>query len=283
IDISGWFLSDNSAKRTKYKIADGTTIDANDYIVFYEDNDFNDPCDPGSLVQFALSENGEMVCLSSGSDGELTGYYKKQDFGASEPNVSFGRYLTSTGIYDFVALDSNTPGSANAYPRVGPIVINDIMYHPDPNGDAEYIELYNITSTDVNLYDDQSNPWKFTDGIEFTFPADVNIPAFGYLLVVKDMNAFESQYSSVPADVRIFEWQSGSLDNAGENLEISMPGDVDAGGQRHYICIDHVRYDDNAPWPTAPDGYGYSLAKTEPNLYGNDPNNWQVASPSPGQ
>ncbi|GAI28423.1 unnamed protein product, partial [marine sediment metagenome] len=201
---------------------------------------------------------------------------------ASQTGVSFGRYLKSTGIYDFVAMDSNTPGSANAYPKIGPIVINEIMYHPDPNGDAEYIELYNITNADVNLYDDQSNPWKFTDGIEFTFPADVNIPAYGYLLVVKDMNAFESQYSSVP-DVQVFEWESGRLDNAGEKVELSMPGDVDAGGERHYIRIDHVRYDDDAPWPTTPDGCGKSLARKDLNDYGNDVINWDANDPSPGE
>ena len=283
IDISGWFISDNSANRTKYRIADGTTIDANDYIVFYEDTDFNDPCDSGCLTPFALSENGETVCLSSAANGVLTGYYKRQDFGASLTGVSFGRYLKSTGIYDFVAMDSNTPGSANAYPKVGPIVINEIMYHPDPNGDAEYIELYNITNADVNLYDVEGNPWKFTDGIDFTFPSDANIPAYDYLLVAKDMNAFESQYSSVPGDVQIFVWDSGSLDNAGETVEISMPGDIDAAGERHYICIDTVHFDDKAPWPTTPDGYGKSLTRKDPNDYGNDPNNWQAISPSPGE
>ena len=33
-----------------------------------------------------------------------------------------------------------TPGAANAYPRVGPVVINEIMYHPAFNADAEYVE-----------------------------------------------------------------------------------------------------------------------------------------------
>ncbi|MHC4570689.1 MAG: lamin tail domain-containing protein [Planctomycetota bacterium] len=282
IDISGWFLSDNSANRTKYRIADGTIIDVNDYIVFYEDTDFNDPCDSGCLTPFALSENGETVCISSAQDGVLTGYYKKQAFGASQTGISFGRYLKSTGIYDFVAMDSNTPGSTNVYPKVGPIVINEIMYHPDPNSDAEYIELYNITSADVNLYDAEGNPWMFTDGVDFTFPPDVNIPAHGYLLVVKDMNALESEYTSLPGDEQIFVWDSGSLDNAGETVEISMPGDVDAIGERQYICIDRVHYDDNAPWPTTPDGYGKSLTRKDPNDYGNDVINWDANDPSPG-
>ena len=58
------------------------------------------------------------------------------------------------------------------------------MYHPEPDGNAEYIELYNITGSDVNLYDEEGIPWKFTDGVDFTFPAGITIPAYGYLLVV---------------------------------------------------------------------------------------------------
>jgi hypothetical protein len=180
-------------------------------------------------------------------------------------------------------MDSNTPDSNNAYPKVGPVVINEIMYHPDPNADAEYIELYNITSADVNLFDIEGNPWKFTDGIEFTFPNDVNIPTHSYLLVVRDTSAFTAEYTSVPGDVQVFQWDSGRLANDGENIEISMPGDVDAAGECHYIRIDNVRFDDNMPWPTTPDGYDQALIRIDPNDYGNDVINWDANDPSPGQ
>jgi hypothetical protein len=283
IDIGGWFLSDNGFNRTKYEIAPGTSIPAKGYSVFYEDTDFNDPCDPLCHTPFALSENGDMVCLSSATDGVLTGYYKEQEFSASPTGVSFGRHFKSTGIHDFVAMDSNTPNGANAYPKVGPIVINEIMYHPnDPNGDTEYIELYNITNADVNLYDGGGNPWMFTDGIDFTFPADANIPAYGYLLVVLDTTLFTSKYGSMPAGVEVLGPYAGRLANEGEEVEISMPGDIDAAGERQYILIDRVRFDDRLPWPSEADGQGDSLTRIDPNLYGNDPNNWQAASPTPG-
>ncbi|MHC4687915.1 MAG: hypothetical protein ACYTEW_26950 [Planctomycetota bacterium] len=70
-----------------------------------------------------------------------------------------------------------------------------------------------------------------------------------------------------------------------------MPGDEDAG-TRYYIRVDRVSYSDGSHpedcpggvdfWPTEPDGNGLSLTRIDPNLYGNDPNNWQAASPSPG-
>ncbi|GAG03337.1 unnamed protein product, partial [marine sediment metagenome] len=131
IDIGGWFLSDSSSNPTKYEIAAGTRIAPSGYIVFYEDLHFNNPAAPGCYNPFALSENGEQVYLSSAQNGILTGYRNVEDFGASETGVSFGRYYKpNTGNFNFVAMSENTPGSANAYPKVGPIVINEIMYNP---------------------------------------------------------------------------------------------------------------------------------------------------------
>jgi hypothetical protein len=81
------------------------------------------------------------------------------------------------------------------------------------------------------------------------------------------------------------------LANDGEKLEISKPGD-ESGGTRYYIRIDRVNYSDgwhpdNCPgdvdlWPTEPDGDGDSLNRIFPQYYGNDPNNWQAAPPTPG-
>ncbi|MHC4417534.1 MAG: lamin tail domain-containing protein [Planctomycetota bacterium] len=296
INIGGWFLSDSDTNVTKYEIADGTTIDANGHIVFYEDVNFGQSSgDPGSLIPFALSETGEEVCLSSAQSGVLTGYQEVEDFGASETGVPFGRYYkSSTGNFNFVAMEANTPGAPNSYPKVGPIVINEIMYNPQSgNQNEEYVELYNITAADVNLFDDQANPWKFTDGITFTFPADSNIPAYGLMLVAKDPATFTSTYGTMPAGVQVLGPYGGRLSNGGEKVEIGKFGDLDQYGSPCYIRIDRVNYSDgshpeNCPggvdlWPTEPDGNGPSLTRIDPNLYGNDPTNWQAAASSPGQ
>ena len=110
----------------------------------------------------------------------------------------------------------------------------------------------------------------------------MNVPAHGYLLVVQNLSAFGAEYPGVPGSVRILEWDLGQLDNAGEQIEIGKPGEMDAWGEREYIVVEGVHFDDSGPWPAEPDGYGYSLTRTDPNLYGNDPNNWQGALPSPG-
>jgi hypothetical protein len=227
----------------------------------------------------------------------LTGYRQVEDFGAAQTNVSFGRYFKgSTGNFNFVAMDYNTPDANNAYPRVGPIVINEIMYNPPTgNQNEEYIELYNITGAPVTLYRiDKFTPWKFTDGIDYTFSdsSPVTIPAYGYLLVVKDLAAFIARYGSMPLGVQVLEGYSGWLSNAGERLQIGMPGDIDGFGARQYIRIDRVTYSDglhpeDVPggvdyWPTEADGLGKSLSRKVPTDYGNDAANWEATTPSPG-
>ena len=309
IDIGGWFLSDSNDNLFKYKIANGTTIGPNGYLVLYEDLNFGNTNDPGSYEPFALSENGERLYLSSAQNDVLTGYRNVEDFGASETGVSFGRTggsrtapTSSTDNYNFVAMEQNTPGSANSYPKVGLIVISEIMYNPDwpadglyTNDQYEYIELHNISAEPVTLYRyDKGDPWKFTDGVEFTFPADVpvTIPAGGHLLVVKKPAAFSWRYPDVPAEIILGPYD-GNLSNAGESLELGMPGDVDKENIRQYIRVDRVNYSDgshpeNCPgsidlWPVEADGNGMSLKRKVLIDYGNDPDNWTASAPSPGE
>lgn len=309
IDISGWFLSDSETNIAKYEFGTGTIIDANGYLVVSEDVNFGaSASDPGKHIAFALSENGEMVCLTSALDanGILTGYRRKEDFGASENGVSFGRhYKSSTNNFNFVAMDYDTPGSANAYPKVGPIVINEIMYNPDwpvggsyENDQYEYIELYNNSSGSVTLYDyTLSEPWKFTEGIDYTFPAspnEVTIAAGESILVVKNPAAFSWRYPSVPSS-KVFGPYDGKLSNNGEKVQLSKPGD-EYGEIKYYIRVDRVGYSDGAHpqdcpggvdlWPISADGNGDSLHQKTPDTpganYGNDVINWEAAAPSPG-
>ena len=300
VDIGGWFLSDGNTNLQKFEIPAGTLIAPHDYWVFYEDQDFGNPNHPGSHVPFALSENGETLQLYSGREGRLTGYSTQERFGAAETGVSLGRHIKSTGTFNFVALETPTPGAANSRPKVGPIVITEIMYHPVGVAAAEYVELTNITQEPVWLYNAlEFESWRFTDdpdnpGIDFRFPVfdPVVIEPNESLLVVADRLAFESVFH-VDDAVQIFAWGEGKLSNRGEKIQLSMPGELDESGKRLWIRIDRVNYSDGAhaddfsqgidPWPRTADGLGHALHRIAPyDNYGNDPINWQAAKPSPG-
>ena len=314
VDISGWFLSDSDNSEPnlmKYQIPANTIIGSDQYKVFTEAQ-FGDQNDPNCHVAFALSENGESLYLSSGIPGELTltGFRDEREFRASDPDVAFGLYTKSDlaalagDPTDFTAMSQNTKGLPNIYPPVvGPVVIAEIMYHPAGSDDPEleYIKLVNTSGSEIPLqryYPDEGGiyvQWKFTDGIRYTFPADKSID--DYLYVVYDKAAFSSAYPGVPSG-KIFgpfenddEGEHTKLSNSGEDLELSKPGDKDEQtDERFYILVDRVEYSDGGhertgyidPWPTKPDGGGSALSRIDLDKYGNDPNNWEAANPSPG-
>ena len=294
IDISGWYLSDDPENLMKFEIPEGNVLLSGQYVAFYEDIHFGIAVLPAT--GFALSEGGETLYLSSARDGKLTGYRTSEDFGASQTNVSLGRYQQSTGKYNFVAMQQQTDGFENSAPSIGPVVISEILYDPAGGDQLEYIELVNITGGDIPLYstvdtqygpnpeDVQQDvvPWQFTNGIEYEFLTGTILSAGERILLVKDMAAFNTHYSSVPAGVRKFQWTSGSLSNDGEKLQLSEPGDQEYNQDRYWICVDRVKYEDSGHWPSQPDTDGTSLSRIDDGSYGDDPANWQSEMPSPG-
>jgi hypothetical protein len=263
IYLTGWYLSDDAANRTKWQIPGDTVIGPGAFLVLGEAGGF------GSA--FTLSALGGDVYLTSSSGSGVGGYRDHVDYGASDPNVSFGRHIKSTGGSDFVAMTLATRGAANAAPVVGPVVINEVMYNPFGLS-REFIELRNVTDAEVSLAG-----WRFTDGINFTFPAGAAIPANGHALVVTiDPATYRSTYN-VPADVAIFGPYTGLMNNAGEGVTLSRPG-TPVGDVTPFIAVDRVRYDNDLPWPAAPNGAGPSLGRINPGRYGNDAANWRADS-----
>jgi len=67
-------------------------------------------------------------------------------------------------------------------------------------------------------------------------------------------------------------WTAGTLDNAGETIQLIDPSSNE---------IDRVSYEPIAPWPTEPDGQGASLALIHPRWNNALPTSWR-ASTLPG-
>ncbi len=317
VPIGGWYLSDSQSDLKRYRIPDGTSIPAGGYRVFYQ-GDFgpaDGETDTPPLFTFN-SAHGDAAYLSeTDASDNLTGYRIGQSFEASTNAVSFGRYATSVGV-DFVALSRrsfgvDTPatvadfragtGAANAYPRVGPIVLNEIMYHPAQgtntaeNPDEECIELHNLTGASVPLYDPAhpTNGWRLASAVTFEFPTNTSIPAGGYLLVVPfdpvtnaaALANFQARYGKSGTLVGPY---TSRLNNAGDTVELWRPDapqtapHADAG-YVPYFLVDRVVYSDLAPWPTAADGGGASLQRLAPSDYGNEPLNWKADQPTTGR
>jgi uncharacterized repeat protein (TIGR02543 family) len=288
VDIGGWFLSDDGADRLKYRIPAGTVLPPGGFATFYEDLHFGAASiDTNKVTAFALSDLGETVHLSSAVNDVLTDYRSKEDFGATAPGETLGTYYKpSENAYNFIAMAVPTPNATNSAPRVGPVVISEIMYNPPGGGDAdEYFELVNVSASPVTLYDEvKQKPWRVTDGVDYDFPASppVTLAPGQRMLLARNLTALGNSNITIPPEVQRAQWVAGTLDNGGEILQIAKPGGVDAFNVTQYIRVDRVNYDDAAPWVTTPDGTGPALAKIDENAYGNDAANWRASYASAG-
>lgn len=141
------------------------------------------------------------------------------------------------------------------------VIINEIQYHPEPDEDnLEYVELFNTSEFPIDLTN-----WKFTDGIEFTFPAGTVIPEQGYLVLTKNKTRFVEHYGPISAPL-IGDYK-GKLSNSGETLELK---DAQGTTQQKF------KYEESWPWNPDADGSGRSLERisTNPIL---DFRNWQAS------
>jgi len=158
-------------------------------------------------------------------------------------------------------------------------VINEIRYSPF-SFEAEFVELKNITSQEVKLYDAEhpTNTWRL-NGLDFNFPTNVTIPANGFVVVAQnDPDRFRAT-NNVPDSVQVFGPANGVLQGNGESLQLQRPDAPialpDGSTKVPMIVVDEVRYDNHAPWPTPIPGA--SIERNYSAQYGNDPANWRGA------
>lgn len=281
VDVSGWWLSDDHFARQKYQIPADTKIPAGGYLVLNE-SAFN--TGPNA---FSLSSLGDEIVLTAATGSVATGFRAQESVGAAAENVSFG-YIATAGASEFWPQTARTPGAANATPVIGPVIINEIHYHPADLAGAdnvrdEFVELHNITTSPVDL-----TGWKLKGGSDFAFAAGTTLRPGDYILVVgfnpetdpSSLASFKAALS-VPAGTRIYGPFTPKLGNDSESIEIGQPGAA-VGGVIPIINVDKARYLDFAPWPIAADGTGLSLQRVSRSVIGNEPANYAAAVPTPG-
>lgn len=130
------------------------------------------------------------------------------------------------------------------------LVVSEIYYNP-PGADesTEWVELMNIAGGTIDLTN------VALTGITYTFASGTLLSSGQRIVLVKDQTAFEAAYNTAGIKIAPGVFVSG-LSNSGEELAV-----VDSTG---LVDIQRFEYLDLNPWPTAPDGNGYSLVLIAP-------------------
>jgi hypothetical protein len=243
VDISDWRITGG----VDFKLPAGTVIPPNSTL-------YVSPDVKVFRSRAASPTGGERNLVVGGYEGHLS---------------SFGETLAlmdTRGAQNSAASYVGEPSEAQSF-----LAITEVMYHPEPDGLAEYLELMN-TSDSVTL---DLTGVRFTKGISFDFTgAGVTSLAPGArLLVVRDVAAFEAAHSGGLPVAGIFSLDS-SLSNGGESIKLE---DAEGG------TIKDFRYNDKSPWPRSPDTEGDSLVMISPGANPDPavPENWRASS-TPG-
>ena len=274
VDIGGWWLTDDLGQSGKFRIPANTIIPGGGFLVL-DESDFNPT--PGVDPSFALSSGGEEIYLVSATPaGDRTDYVHGFTFGDGSAGYSFGRHVNSVGEVSYPPLQSTSIGSVNDLPRVGPLVITEMMYHP-LDGSVEFVEIQNIFGFPVPLAGVQ------VEGIGYVFDAGAPEldPGEVVLVVENDPTTFRATFNP-PAAVGVFGPYAGRLSNGGEKVALKLPEANPLPAEPDLKpAVDSADYNDASPWPISPDGTGTTLERLLPASYGSDPASWQASvSPS---
>ncbi len=207
------------------------------------------------------------------SIGQKSGIKINQSLSDTEPlagqNMLYGNPLFQEPSNNNFQLQAESPAikagttgtdlgtSVFNYTAPRKVHISAIQYNPADDPEAEFIEISNPSENTIDL-----SGYTFTNGISYTFPNNSQIPPNETIKLVKDISLFSTD------NQRIFQWTSGKLSNAGEQIILK-----DAYG----IVIDHVLYDDKAPWLEEADGKGAWLTLISPELDNHFAESWQAA------
>jgi hypothetical protein len=136
------------------------------------------------------------------------------------------------------------------------VTFQEIHYNPPLTQDSEWIELHNQMAVNVDI-----SGWKFTNGVEYTFPQGTIINAGANLIIAK-----LPAHSSWSGFTGILGPYTGLLSNSGETIELRNSSNR---------LMDRISYGDSGSWPLAADGLGATLAKRRSSLASEPAENWR--------
>ncbi|QDT12876.1 lamin tail domain-containing protein [Planctomycetes bacterium K23_9] len=142
VDLSGFYLTDDSADPTQWRLPSGSTIDSGGYLIIWADGDTDQGDDHAS---FKLSASGESVLLYNTDGSTLV---DSISFGEQTTDVSYGRF--PDGSSTLAALSAATPGASNTNEIVENVAPTAEAGGPYTGTSGDAISLSGVNSTDTD-------------------------------------------------------------------------------------------------------------------------------------
>jgi hypothetical protein len=169
VDLGGRYLSDDPANPTKFRIADGITISARGFLLFYADGD---PEQGPFHANFRLNGTGESVGLFD-IDAAANQPLDLCSFDRLPVDVSRGRYPDGNDAWIFFT--HSTPDKTNEMHGIPPVISSVRHTPPSPSSDDDVIVTADVIDEGTIV---TSTLW-YSTGVGFTaVPMALSGPAF---------------------------------------------------------------------------------------------------------
>jgi hypothetical protein len=110
VNISGWFLSDESSRLAKFRLPIGLVVPPAGFLLLEAKRHYSRPGAPG---RFEIRQEGGALFLSEIDSGYLTGLGAVASFGPFKGDASWGMKQTENNDGIMVSLQNPTPGKPN--------------------------------------------------------------------------------------------------------------------------------------------------------------------------
>ena len=269
-----------------------TVINANTFTIdtaFLDNHSTKGSWAQGRPFGLSSSKGETLWLLETDVSGNPTRFVDVVDFAAAFNGEALGRWPNGAGTGTLISMTSDTLGFENLGAQIGPVVISEVMYHPNQPAEDffEYVEICNSGSTTENLAN-----WKLRGGADFDFTASHSLAPGEALVVVafdpvsntSAATAFRNEYNIDGTITLVGPFTDGPLDNATGTVRLQRPDSPPAGDPGFYpqVTEDEVIYSSTSPWPTAAGGSGSTLDRLPEFLFGNFATSWTANLPTPG-
>lgn len=159
IDLSGVFVSDDKDNLRKWEFPSGTSLDEDDYLILWADNDLNQQ---GLHVAFKLSKGGESIYLSN-PDGSIIDSINYEE---QKTNIAYARIPNGTGDFTFWTTTIGRNNEEGISSVADSDVNSEMRLFPNPSNNLVYVESksetgitgYSVIGMDgVNLITGKTN------------------------------------------------------------------------------------------------------------------------------
>lgn len=196
--------------------------------------------------------DGNPVTITAVANPGYTFDHWENNLGLDTLSTSFTLNLTTYSNFTAVFTGSAQPVE---------VELSEINYHSDPTLDAgDWVEIHNVADYPIDLtqYKVQDRDWFNA----YPIPPGTILMPDERLVVVEDDAKFAAVYPSVPNKVGSTLF---SYDNSGDQVRL-----LDRKG----ATVFQSTYDDEAPWPCTPDGFGRTMERKDGINDPEQPDNW---------